>query len=310
MLLRSKIHLNDCELAIIKVVAYYDVFNYPLTKKEILENLGDLVVDSIFESSLNSLIQKNIIKTQDDFYFAQHFDTKFIKQRLEANQLAQLMIPFARKYSDRISKFPFIKGVFISGGLSKNYFHKHSDIDYFIVTTKNRLWLCRTIFILYYKLLSKKKKEFFCLNYFISEADLTIPDRNQFVATEIATLMPMVNHDLYIQFLQANNWYTSYFPQKPLSSVENSLLLKKNLVKSFIEFFFSGVIGNTVDDLLLRLTLKHWKKKYSDLKNEDFELQIRSRKHVCKHHTKGYQNKVLEKWQTTINVMLMQKETI
>ena len=221
MLLRSKIHLNDCELAIIKVVAYYDVFNYPLTKKEILENLGNSVVESIFESSLNSLIQKNIIKTQDDFYFAQHFDT-------------QLMIPLARKYSDRISKFPFIKGVFISGGLSKNYFHKHSDIDYFIVTTKNRLWLCRTIFILYYKLLSKKEKEFLCLNYFISEADLTIPDRNQFVATEIATLMPMVNHDLYIQFLQANNWYTSYFPQKSLSTAKNTLPLKRNLVKSFI----------------------------------------------------------------------------
>jgi hypothetical protein len=46
------------------------------------------------------------------------------------------------------------------------------------------------------------------------------------------------------------------------------------------------------------------------MEQEDFELQIRSRKHVCKHHTKGYQNKVLEKWQTTINVMLMQKETI
>jgi hypothetical protein len=310
MLLQSKIHSNDCEFAIIKVVAYYDVFNYPLTKKEILENLGDSFIESTFEDTLNSLIQKKVLRTQDDFYFAQQFDVKYIKQRMDANQLAKIMLPLAEKYSERISKFPFIKGVFISGGLSKNYFHKHSDIDYFIVTTKNRLWLSRTIFILYYKLLSKKKKEFFCLNYFISEADLTIPDRNQFVATEIATLMPMVNHDLYIQFLQANNWYTSYFPQKSSSSGKNTLPLKKNLVKSSVEFFFSGVIGNTVDDLLLRLTLKHWKKKYSDLKNEDFELQIRSRKHVCKHHTKGYQNKVLERWQTTINVMLMQKETI
>ena len=30
------------------------------------------------------------------------------------------------------------------------------------------------------------------------------------------------------------------------------------------------------------------------MSTEDFELQIRSKKHVCKHHTKGYQNKVLQ----------------
>jgi hypothetical protein len=305
-----KIHPDDCELAIIKVIAYYDVFNYPVTKKEILENLFDSVTESTLENSISNLIQKKIIKTQDDFYFAQHFDTKFINQRIEANQLAQIMLPLARKYSARISKFPFIKGVFISGGLSKNYFHQQSDIDYFIITTKNRLWLCRTIFIFYYKLLSIKKKEFFCLNYFISEADLTIPDRNQFVATEIATLMPMVNYDLYVQFLQTNNWYTSYFPQMPIRSSQESTPLKKYVVKSFIEYLFSGFIGHKVDDMLLRLTVKHWRKKFSHMKQEDFGLQIRSRKHVCKHHTKGYQNKVLEKWHNTIDSILAQKESI
>jgi hypothetical protein len=159
-------------------------------------------------------------------------------------------------------------------------------------------------------LLSKKKKEFFCLNYFISEADLTIPDRNQFVATEIATLMPMVNYDLYVQFLQTNNWYTSYFPQMPIRSSQESTPLKKYVVKSFIEYLFSGFIGHKVDDMLLRLTVKHWRKKFSHMKQEDFDLQIRSRKHVCKHHTKGYQNKVLEKWHNTIDSILSQKESI
>jgi hypothetical protein len=310
MFVTPKIQLNDYELAIIKVVAYYDVFNYPVTEKEILQNLCDPVTELTLKSSLNSLNQKKVIKTKDDFYFTKQLDSKYINQRIDANQLAHLMIPLARKYSARISKFPFIKGVFISGGLSKNYFHQQSDIDYFIITTKNRLWLCRTIFILYYKLLSKKKKDFFCLNYFISEADLTIPDRNQFVATEIATLMPMVNYDLYVQFLQTNNWYTSYFPQMPIRSSQESTPLKKYVVKSFIEYLFSGFIGNKVDDMLLRLTVKHWRKKFSHMKQEDFDLQIRSRKHVCKHHTKGYQNKVLEKWHNTIDSILAQKESI
>ena len=310
MLVKLKIQPSACELAIIKVLAYYDVFNYPLTKKEIFENVNCELELNDLEDSLIRLIQQKFIKTDNRFYFIPRLDYKFIEARVDANKLAEKMLPLAKRYCSKISKFPFIKGVFISGGLSKNYFHKQSDIDYFIITTKNRLWLCRTIFILYYKLLSKKKKEFFCLNYFISEADLIIPDRNQFVATEIATLLPMVNHDLYIEFLRANNWYKSFFPQMPIRSTQESTPLKKHVVKSFIEYLFSGFIGNMVDDFLLKVTLKHWTKKYSHLKNEDFDLQIRSRKHVCKHHTKGYQKKVLEKWHTNIESVKLYKDSI
>jgi hypothetical protein len=310
MLLQPKIQLNTCELAIIKVLAYYEVFNYPLTKKEIFENVNCKLEIEDLEDSLIGLINRGLIKTQSTFYFTEKLDVKCIKNRIDANQLAEEMLPIAKKFSNKISKFPFIKAVFISGGLSKNYFHQHSDIDYFIITSKNRLWLCRTIFILYYKLLSKKNKDFFCLNYFISEAELAIPDRNQFVATEIATLMPMVNHSLYLQFLKTNNWYKSFFPQTQIRSSEHVIPHKKHVIKSFIENLFSGFIGNRVDDFLLRITLKHWLKKYNHLKQEDFDLQIRSRKHVCKHHTKGYQNKVLEKWQTNTESLMLQIESI
>jgi hypothetical protein len=310
MLLQSKIHLNDCELAIIKVIAYYDVFNYPVTKKEIFEYANSELKMDDLEHSLICLIEQGFIKTDHHFYFTPRLDFKFIEARVDANRLAEEMLPLAKNYCSKISKFPFIRGVFISGGLSKNYFHQQSDIDYFIITTKNRLWLCRTIFILYYKLLSKKKKEFFCLNYFISEADLTIPDRNQFVATEIATLIPMVNHTLYLQFLDTNDWYKSFFPQMPMRSSRESIPHKKQAIKSAIEYLFSGFIGNRMDDFLLRITLKHWRKKFIHMKHEDFDLQIRSRKHVCKHHTKGYQNKVLEKWYANVESVILHNDSI
>ncbi len=52
-------------------------------------------------------------------------------------------------------------------------------------------------------------------------------------------------------------------------------------------------LGNFLDDFLLRITMKRWRKKFPDLMEEDFELQFRSKKGVCKRHTKGFQNKVL-----------------
>jgi len=67
-------------------------------------------------------------------------------------------------------------------------------------------------------------------------------------------------------------------------------------MKSFWESVFSGKFGSFADAFLLRITLNRWKKKYPDLSEEDFELQFRSRKNVCKRHTKGFQNKVLGLW--------------
>jgi len=41
------------------------------------------------------------------------------------------------------------------------------------------------------------------------------------------------------------------------------------------------------------VTLKRWRRKFPELSAEDYELQFRSRKNVCKRHTKGFQKKVL-----------------
>lgn len=58
-----------------------------------------------------------------------------------------------------------------------------------------------------------------------------------------------------------------------------------------------GKMGNWLDNVLLKQTLKRWRKKYPDMSQEDFELQFRSRKNVCKRHTKGFQHRVLSTWQ-------------
>jgi hypothetical protein len=213
---------------------------------------------------------------------------------LEGNKQAEKMLVKANEISKKIFNFPFVSGVCISGGLSKNYFDANSDFDFFIITKPNRLWICRTLYILLFKLFSKEKQKLYCLNYFISEADLKINDQNLFVATELAYLIPTVNHPLYKKLLQNNFWYKDYLMNKnEIGSISNSGLQESTL-KKIIEFFFVGKFGNWMDSVFLNLTLNRWRKKYPEMSSEDFELQFRSRKHVCKRHTYGYQNKVLQ----------------
>ncbi len=285
---------------VLKTLLYFDVFNYPLKFTEVLENMPVAISEEDLRHELQSLIEEDFIKEEQGFYLLSTSSGNCITRRLKGNNEALETMTRAYSYSKKIASFPFISGVCISGGLSKNYYDEHSDIDYFVITKANRLWLCRTLFVLYYKTLSEKEKNNYCLNYYISEADLLIPDKNDFVATELAYLLPTVNYPVYKRILKENNWYKTKFLNKGELPDFNCIEAPEPWLKKTVEFVFSGKFGNWIDNQLLYITLKHWQKKYPELSREDFDLQFRSRKHVCKYHSKGHQNKVLTLWDEKI----------
>lgn len=292
--------LSGLQGNILKTVLYYDVFNYPLTKQEIYQNHPAKIDNREFEQALDLLVNDGILIKNCDFYSVKKVTEEYIQQRITGNYKAGLMLLVAQQNSLFIAKFPFVSGVNISGSLSKNYYDERSDVDYFIITKPNRLWLCRTIFILYYKTLSKEKKKRFCLNYFISSADLNIHDKNPFVAKELAYLIPTVNKEVYHDLLSKNEWHKTYYLNKPENTFPDCASAQEPWYKKALEFLFLGKFGNWMDTMLLKMTLRHWQKKHNEISKEDFEIQFRSRKHVCKYHTHGHQNKILQLWDERI----------
>ncbi len=290
----ATILITDIQKEILKTLLYFDVFSYPLTSREIYENMAVSATHETIEHELRTLLSIGIVKQSSNFYSTCDSIITNTERRMKGNKQAKKMLVKANEISKKISNFPFVSGVCISGGLSKNYFDENSDFDFFIITKPNRLWISRTLYILLFKLFSKEKQKLYCLNYFISEADLTINDQNLFVATELAYLIPTFNHPLYKKLLQTNFWYKEYFMNKNEAMRISDSEIQESRLKKLIEFFFAGKFGNWMDSVFLNTTLNRWRKKYPDMSHEDFELQFRSRKHVCKRHTYGFQNKVLQ----------------
>lgn len=294
MLRASTYSLSKTQQSILKALLYFDVFNYPLKEEELFENSSLKQSADEFKEDLNLLTEQGFINYENGFYFSPKASAEIIKRRVDGNTLAETMLPRAFEFSRKIAGFPFISGVCISGSLSKNYYDANSDMDYFIVTKDNRLWIARTLYILYYKLLvPKNQKKYYCLNYFVSESHLSIPDHNLFVATELVHLIPTVNFAMYKQVMDHNQWARDYFQNKKEVRHKGTADLARPFFNKLTELAFSGNFGNWVDDVLLRITLKRWRKKYKELSDEDFDLQFRTRKHVCKRHSFGFQNKVL-----------------
>jgi hypothetical protein len=187
-----------------------------------------------------------------------------------------------------------VRGIAISGSLSKGVMHDDGDIDYFIITAPERLWICRSILILFKKVFLLNSKKYFCVNYFVDENNLKIIDENIFTAIEINYLLPVFNEPLIQKLKVENEWAKSYFPyfSHPIQLDLDSS--KKKKYKG-IELLFNNKLANYFDLWLMKLTFKRWRKKFSHFKEAKFELTMRTNRGISKHHPQDFQNKVLEK---------------
>lgn len=277
----------------LKVLLYYDLFRYPLTAAEIRYHCrvqhGN---EQQITDCLHALQEQQYIYQYEGFYLLKD-EPHLVQRRKKGNELAHRMLLKAADRSALIARFPYVRSVCVSGSLSKDYFDETTDIDFFIITAPGRLWVCRSLLILYKKLLLLNSKKYFCVNYFIDSESLEIPDKNIFTATELITLLPFYNHALYAEFFSANPWVMQYYPNAGLRN-GHVVKEKESLFKKGMESLLNSALGEWLDRYFYKATVRHWKKKFPGLDAVEFEVNMRSRKDVSKHHPQGFQFRVLK----------------
>lgn len=290
--------LTNQESAVLLCLIYFQIFRYPLSLQEIYAYCHGCTVEKETDllPVLHSLVQKRLLFENRGFYHLA--DVEDIDRRLKGNATASLMMPKACRYAKLIALFPFVDSVCISGSLSKNYFDEDGDVDFFIITKANRLWLCRSLLVGFKKVFLLNSRKFFCVNYFIDVSNLSIPDRNIFTATEIASLIPVEHSMNYVNFTIQNQWVAEFLPQYQSVQKTSTSTIKNNPLKNFMEWLLSSNLGEFADKQLFKITLWRWKKKFPHFNPEDFDLNLRSRKNVSKHHPRGFQQKVLLAFET------------
>ncbi len=210
------------------------------------------------------MTNEKVLHEHLQFYYVPSKDLNKAELRIEREQLAKKRLNIAFSMASVIRRFPFVRGIFLSGDLSKGVAHPDSDIDYVIVTEPNRLWVCRSLLILFKKIFLLNSKKYFCLNYFITAQHLTLSDQNYYTATEIAHLKPLYNFDLFQNYLDANQWITQYFPNYRMFA-ENSdeVIQRQSIVQQIIESIFPNQLTSSLDTYLLNKMKSIWKKRYA-----------------------------------------------
>lgn len=290
------------ETCILKVLAYFDIFQYPLAKNEIRKFLGKPFSELDFERSLQQLLAGQTIFLHHDYY-SLHNNSLLVPRRKEGNIRAEKLLPKAFKIGRFLFCFPFVRAVCISGSLSKNFADEKDDIDFFIITKSGRLWIARTIMHLFKKFtFLTGHQHYFCMNYYIDEEALLIEDQNIFTAIEVATLVPVSGKRTMDDFFESNNWVYQFFPAYNYEHLASDRP-GKPWIKRVAEWILNNRIGDYLDKWLLKMTTSRWERKNSKGKRnkKGYTMKLITGKHFSRSNPGAFQEKVLSLYEQKLS---------
>jgi hypothetical protein len=285
----------QAEQSIIKALAYFDIFKYPLTKEEIISFIDQPVaVDDVSEALQQLVAGKRIFRLGN--FYSLHYDHALHARRMAGNHKAESLLTVAYKIGGFLYQFPFVRGIGISGSLSKNYADQGTDIDFFIITRTNRLWIARTLMHLFKKLtFITGHQHLYCMNYYIDEEAMRIEEQNIFTATELVTLLPVCGNGTMDRFYDQNDWAAAYFPNQNMHK-HSMLLTRSTRFKRMVEWLLNNRLGNALDNVLMRITTRRWIKKEQQQRTNAHgnRMGLHTGKHFSKPNPEFFQKKVLD----------------
>ncbi len=217
--------------AILKTLAYHDVFAYPLKESELQHLLisSTRLSEKALHQQLLDLVAKGTVGQRDDFFFLKGCAyTVLLREAKEALTLRRQKRAHLVAFLARL--VPWIKMVALTGKTAVGGCEKADDIDWLIVTSPKRLWLSRLFLVTLLRLTGqyrtpKKYAGKICPNTWLTAASLKIAKetRDVYLAHEIAQMVLLWDREgTYRRFLQDNGWVRLFLPyafrEAPLTS--------------------------------------------------------------------------------------------
>lgn len=227
--------------AIIKTLCYSEIFSYPLTFSELWQYLISSRTVTKKELKKALLKHKQYVESING-YIVLKGGGNLAKVRMERATHSRRKYTKAVFVSHILSLIPTVKLIGVSGSLSMYNAKKEDDIDLFIITSSNSLWITRflvstTLFLMKEKRSrgSKWAQDKICPNMLLTEDSMTISKKHRslYVAHEIAQLKVLIDKGhVRHNFFAKNKWVLSFMPHAfPETNVKKT---KKRLTHKLI----------------------------------------------------------------------------
>ena len=191
-------------------------------------------------------------------YYALPKNVSSIKERWRGHSFGVIRERLIRRFSRVLQHIPFVRGVGLAGSQAMGLEKEGSDIDLFVITDANFLWIARTALTFVLQILGVRRHGVrianrFCLNHYLAGCQ-SLPERNLYTALEYAKLRPLVCSSSIVNFLELNRtWIETYFSNfKPIPSNRK----KSSVIQWFLELLLRNRVGTVLERLLGKLQIR------------------------------------------------------
>ncbi len=298
--------------SVISTLAYFDLADYPLTKEELFSFLWQpsAISYSDFLNNINSLN----LNSKFGYYFLPGRE-EIVEVRRRKLLISEEKLKIARRAAKIIRSVPYLRAVFVCNTTGSEQANKDSDIDFFIITEKNRIWITRllvtfllTVFGL--RRAGKRVKNKICLSFYVTTGSLDlakwrVADDDVHFAYWLNQMIPLFDpENYYAKFLEINLWTKTYLPN--LDSARASSYLPKvfesrfgKIWKKAWEKMWEGSYGDVINNQAKQMQLSKMKFSGKQIdRGEDKGVVISD--DVLKFHEKDTRVAYREKWQQKI----------
>lgn len=299
--------------SIIETLAYFDLFDFPLTQQELGRYLWQPPAVVSFSSLLEALEQlerEAKVQRQWGFWFLPGRG-HIIERRRRATVAVEQKLKRARRAARALSGVPFLRAIFVSSSVAAETPRPESDLDFFVIAAPGRIWIVRFWCNLILRLLrsrvyGNKRTNRVCLCFFVDTEHLDLspwrlaPDDIHF-AYWLHQMVPLYDSGNWQEkFRAANAWTKLLLPQikSPVSGAFLPRLARRGLARAWAaiwEAMWKGAYGDIVEGQMKAIQW-HLLKPILKQKSQANTHEVVIVPGVVKLHQRDTRAEVRERW--------------
>jgi len=200
-------------------------------------------------------------------------DLTILKNKLnikdEPSSIENNLIKKTIKYIKYIKWIPGIQMIGVCNSVSMNAATNKSDIDLFIITSPNKIWLVRIFITAIFQILGVRKTKNkhawkFCLSFFVTTKWLDFSnfalENDIYLYFWTIYLKPILNYDnSYEKFINTNSSWANFDEYKQIIT-DNKKYIKYSWKTFWDNSKILNLINKAIKKMFIWKTLKHYKK--------------------------------------------------
>lgn len=175
-----------------------------------------------FEGAIAELKRRYLVFEKDGALFAVDMEESYRRKKNRSKKLFERQ----RLYLSLFSKMPWVKYAALTGANAFESCRQRDDVDLFLITAGNRLWICYLLLVILGKIL--RKREVLCLNYLVDELNLHIKQQDYYTAVQILQMIPLFDNAFNKKIIGDNRWIFDFLPNARPQLVKDRFYLLRN----------------------------------------------------------------------------------